>query len=130
MKLSLAYARNRTNLTCSEANLETELNIAWPAGSDHGIGAGHVRRRRHFPECLGEAKIIVEQDRRVGEVRMIQDVEELGAELHADALGGFERLDQREVPVVEAGGAEDVAPRRPELAGVGLSQHAIERNVV
>src|SRR5215475_4216649 len=108
----------------SEANLEAELNVARPAGSDHGVGAGHVGRRRYLSKRIWETQVVVEQDRRVGEARMIQNVEELGAELHADALGGFERLDQREVPVVEAGGAEDVAPRRSETGRLRLSQHS------
>src|SRR5262249_3966973 len=34
----------------SEANLETELNVARTAGSDHGVGAGHVGRRRRQSE--------------------------------------------------------------------------------
>src|SRR5262249_24343720 len=121
-------SRRDSRFVESEANLETELNVARPAGSDHGVGAGHVRRRRHFPERVAEADAVVEQDRWVGEVRMMQDVEDLGAELHADALGGFEGLDQREVPIVEAGAAEDVAPCCSETGRVRLSQHTLERN--
>src|SRR5262249_15878157 len=105
----------------SEANLEAELNVARPAGSDHGVGAGHVGRRRYLSKRIWETQVVVKQDRRVGEVRLLQNVEELGAELHADALGGFEGLNQREVPVAKAGGAEDVAPCCSETGRIRLS---------
>src|ERR1051325_714414 len=106
--------------------LQTELNIACAACSDDGVGPGHVGRRSHEAEGVWNTQVIIEQDGRVGEVRVIQDVEELGAKLHAGALGGPPCLDQRKIPDMQAGPAKDVATGIAECTGSGRREHLLE----
>src|SRR5207247_1858577 len=56
--------------------------------------------------------------RGLSEVRMVEDVEELAAELQLYLLANFEILEQGEVEVFEAGSADCVASRVPEAERV------------
>src|SRR4051812_14478169 len=52
--------------------------------------------------------------RGLAEVRVVEDVEELSAELQLDLLANPEVLEQREVEILETGSADGVASRVPE----------------
>ena len=52
--------------------------------------------------------------KRIGEVGMIEDVEELGTELRAEALSKLPILGYREIPVVKAGVTENISAHRAE----------------
>src|SRR5207244_11213476 len=63
-----------------------------------------------------------------GEVRMVQDVEELASQLHADSLGGLPRLNQRKVPVLEFRPSKRVPAAIPEVPEIRLRQNPINRH--
>src|SRR5215468_10153628 len=54
---------------------------------------------------------------------MIEQVEELGPELRAARLLELERLENREIHVLEAGIAEDIPAHRAEGSGLGRNHH-------
>ncbi len=53
-------------------------------------------------------------DRRISEIRVIPNVEEVGTEMKALALGDGESLNQRKIPVLLKGSAVDVAAQVAE----------------
>src|SRR5262245_19162805 len=81
-----------------ENNLQPELHLPW------------VERRRDFAEVLR----IVGGRRRVVEVRMVERVEKLCAELNLEPLGHVEIPAQGEVKVLEARPDDDIATRGSE----------------
>ena len=60
---------------------------------------------------------------RIGEVRVIEDIEEFGPELHADAFAETEHLRRREVHIPEAEIAKRVASHRAEGASSRWSHY-------
>src|SRR5205814_5885898 len=85
----------RTFATMSEEQLQAELNVAV-------FGTG----RRDVSESFGS-----EGRSRIAEVRMIQEVEELGAELQFQTLFDREILEQRVIDVEQARPMQNVAAR-------------------
>src|SRR4030095_8322683 len=81
-----------------ENDLQPELHLPW------------VERRRDFAEVLR----IVGGRRRIVEVRMVERVEQLRAELNLEPLGKLEIPAQGEVKVLEARSDDDVATRGSE----------------
>src|SRR5712692_4058441 len=105
-------------VTTSESDLQTELDVPRPVGADHRVGGDHIRRARHKTKTVGQPEVVVERiDQQApwdAEVRVVQHIEELAAELHAEPLFQPEVLHHREVPVPVVGPTEDIAPRVPE----------------
>src|SRR5262249_56376159 len=81
----------------------------------HAARAGGV----HGAEAAGGVAGVVEADGGVDarEVRVIENVERLGSELHAGLLPKLEILEQADVPEIETGSDQNVAAARAELAG-------------
>src|SRR3974377_1731226 len=62
-----------------------------------------------FPRDFPESSQVIRIGSDAVPVRMIENVESFGAELESDALVDRELLEQRQVPIVEAGVVDDVA---------------------
>src|SRR5205085_10542986 len=91
----------------SEEELEGELNLA------RGAGVARLEARvgddSEIADVEGAVRVPVDLRDATGlaEVRVVEEVEELGAELHAHGLGQVRVLDDREVRVVEARADDD-----------------------
>ena len=108
----------------SPDQLETELDRTRPSCSEHGIGSGLVRRIASAPEIAGVARRgIVEPGIGgpvgIGEVRVVENIEKLGAELGRKAFLDFRILDQGQIPVLESQIGEDIAPNIPNCSQSG-----------
>ena len=72
-------------------NLQSQLDRAWSAGPEHGIRAGHVRcfsPKAEWIVCRRIRKGVVAawSSKRIGDVGVVENVEELSAELCLEAL--------------------------------------------
>ena len=68
-----------------EEELDAELDVTRAAGADDGVGGGaDVGRGDDGANRFGAAQVVVESED--VEVRVIDDVEELGARLHAEMV--------------------------------------------
>src|SRR5215510_6040514 len=112
----------------SVSNLQAELNAPGSACSNHRICAGYIRRCGHQAKCVQEPEIIIEQNRRVGKIWMIQNVEDLRAELSTPSLGYSPGLHQREVPILELRSARRVSTAIPKVSGFRLCQYSLNRH--
>src|SRR4051812_29312410 len=104
MRGRLALINTFSDLS-SEEKLEGELNLARRAGVARGearVGDDAEGRAAGLRDAAG-----------LPEVGVVEDVEELRAELHAHVLGEVRVLDDREVHVVEARADDDVAAETP-----------------
>src|SRR5580692_8119242 len=109
--------------------LQTKLHGAATARADHWVGSRNIgsRTRAPKPASSRDRRIIVSPAiltaEGVGEVRMIEDIEEFGPELHADAFTETEHLHRREVHIPEAEIAKRVASHRAEVTSGRWSHH-------
>src|SRR5216683_2727207 len=98
-----------------EDNLQAQLHSAVRARTEHGVFARYVRGCAATSELVGHGRIVVVEavwpSARVGELRMIEDVEKLGAELEGQPLLEFPIFIDRRVPVLEGVAGEDVSAR-------------------
>src|ERR1700723_177622 len=78
------------NFRSLEQQFQTELDGARAARSHHGIGRSHIRRGASAAECRRNRRIVLPKAILtavwIGKVRMVQQIEELYAELGAQAL--------------------------------------------
>src|SRR5919197_5308844 len=98
----------------SELELEGELDDARRlARLDYGLrGRRRDRRAAGLPEDVrAEARRADRRVARVVEVRVVERVEHLGAELQPQPFRDREHLDETQVEVPVTGGGEDVAAR-------------------
>src|SRR5205823_10046997 len=66
------------------AELQAELDVARSTSADDRIGCGNVRRVLNLPEAAGNTNIVAhELLLGIFEVRVVEQIEELGAELNA-----------------------------------------------
>src|SRR4051794_13473643 len=94
----------RISSTQSENQLQRELDLARAAEV-----AADGPRRRDLPEG-GDREVVL----RLGEIRVIEQVERLAAELQRDPLGDLRVFRDRQVDVLEAGAGQDVPARIAE----------------
>src|SRR5580658_2435068 len=102
----------------SKNELQTELNSAASARADDGIGSRNIRRGTGAAKWLNGRVVETETALsaiRVGEIRMIKDVEKLRPELRAHALRKVPILSHRKINVFEAEIGEGVAAHVAEL---------------
>src|SRR6266853_3150807 len=101
----------------SENELQAELHRARASRANGWVGSGDVGRGTAAAEAthgrIIEAKAILAAIR-IGEVRMVENVEELRSELGAKALAKMPVLRQREIYVLETGIGENVASHGAE----------------
>src|SRR4029077_19495160 len=96
----------------SEDELQAQLNRAAATGADNGVGSGDVWSGTAATETTGGRIIQSESvlaSIRIGEVGMVEDVEEFSPELGTEALAEMPVLCQREVHISESGIGEGVA---------------------
>src|ERR1022692_162112 len=109
-----------------ERKLRTQLHRTRPARADRGVGGGYIRSSATATERT-HGRIIQPEPVltavRVGEVRVIEDVEELGAELKPHGFSKVEILSQREIEIPEAAVLEHVAAHVAELAERRRNHH-------
>src|SRR5437868_5373334 len=98
---------------------------------DDRVGSGYVRRSATAAETSRARNgwIVVSPSvltsEWVGEVGMIQDVKEFGTELRAETLREFPVLGGREIPVVEAAVAKEVAGHGSECSHGGRNHYRV-----
>src|ERR1051326_144348 len=95
-----------------EEQLHSKLNLARRAGIARGkacVGDDAEGRASYLRSPAAGTRT------RLAEVRMVEDVEDLSAELHTQSLGQVRVLDDREVSVVEGRTDDDVAPQISEV---------------
>src|SRR5579859_1036450 len=101
------------NKFCSELNRSRSSRAYCRVGRRY-VGRGATAAERLHGRIV-QAEAVLSAVR-IREVRMIEDVEELGAELQAHRLSKVEVLGEREIEVAEAGVLEHIAPHVSELA--------------
>src|SRR5450755_1899598 len=92
--------------------LQPQLNGAVAARSNDGVGSGDVRSGAAATEATRRRIIKTETilaTVRIGEVGMIEDIEELSPELGAEPLAHMPVLRQREIHIAETRIGESVA---------------------
>ena len=105
-------------MTQSENELQAQLNRAAAAGADDGVGGCNVRRGATAAEGLcGRVvePIAVLPSVGICEVRVIEDIEELGAELGVETFAQLPVLGNGEIEVLESGITEEVTSHISEL---------------
>src|ERR1700722_15126133 len=110
--------KRRTFRIALENKLGAELDRARSSRPHGRIGSGHIRRRAAASEGLHRRIVQAESVLsavRIGEVRMIEDVEELSAELEAIPFPKMKVLGEREIKVAETGVREHVPAHISEL---------------
>ena len=125
-----------------EAEFQTQLHGAVASRPEDGIGSCDVRSGAAATEAGTENRRIIHSEAilptiRIRKIWMVEDIKEFSAELCAESFPKLPILGYREVPVAEAGVAEDVAAhcskgsqRRGDHRGVALSvaaKHAKRR---
>src|SRR5208337_121074 len=101
----------------SENKLQAELNRARASRTHGRVGGGDVGSGTTAAEAtrgrIIEAETILPAIR-IGEVGMVENVEELSPELGAEALAKMPVLRQREIEILETGIGENVASHGAE----------------
>src|SRR5712692_2190424 len=96
-----------------EPELDPKLDVPRSAAPDDGVCSRDVGREVGQTETAWVPQVVPRENQRsglgVGDVRMVQDIEELPADLHADPLAEAKRLNHGEVPILERGPEEDIA---------------------
>src|SRR5271154_5873545 len=123
-----------------ERKLQPQLHGAAAARPDHGIGGGHVRRgaaaAKRLHRRIVQTKPVLPAVR-ICEVGMVENVEELGAELEPHGFSKVEILGHREIEISEAGVLERVPAHVAELAqrrrkhhgaSIGVAAEQIQRS--
>jgi len=103
----------------SENKLRSQLDRARSARPYGGIGRSYIWSRATTTERLHRGIVQAEpvlSAVRIGEVRMIQNVEEFGPELEPHGFSEMEILGQREIKVPKTGVLEHVSTHVSELA--------------
>src|ERR1700694_1111839 len=96
----------------SENKLQSQLNRTAATRANDGVGSGDVRSGTAATKTTGGRIIQAESVLaavRIGEVGMVEDVEEFSPELGAEALAEMPVLRQREVHIAESGIGEGIA---------------------
>src|SRR5579864_294088 len=109
------------SLTRSEHQLQTQLDRAAASRSNDRIGCGPIGRGTTAAKAGAENRGIVHaksvlSTERICEVRMVENVEELGSELGSEALLQPPALRNREIPIAKTGIAKRVAAHGTEGA--------------
>src|SRR5579863_1122080 len=102
-----------------EHELRSKLNRARPSGTDGRIRSRYVRRRASAAEWLHRGIVQTESvltPIRIGEIRMVKNVEELRAELQPHCFSKVKILGYREIEILETGILKHVAPHVPKLS--------------
>src|SRR6267154_1177917 len=103
----------------SERELQAQLNSTAPARPDHRIGGGYVWRRASATEGAKGRRIVLSvtilSAVRISEVGMVENVEELGAELGMDTFTKMPVLGNREIEVLESGVGEQISRHVAQL---------------
>src|SRR5215469_12239486 len=102
-----------------EQHLQTQLNRPASAGTNDRVGGGDIwggtASAKTTCRRIIQSKSVLSTVR-IGEIGMVEEVEELGAELHPGSLSEMPILCHREIQVAETGIRKDVSAHRPELA--------------
>src|SRR3984957_3708590 len=115
-----AYVSNSDEML--EDELQAELDGAWAAAADDGVGGFDVGRGACEAEVAARE---IFADRTEREDRVIEDVEDFAAELQLEALAEVPGFAERAVPIGESGATEDVAAHVAEgTDGVGIEDGA------
>ena len=80
-------AKFRISDPVSEQHLERELNDSGVRGCSHIARGSADRRARRAEGAIGEVRV------RIGPLRVVKQVEELGAELEAESFVGWHRIE-------------------------------------
>jgi hypothetical protein len=124
-----------------ERKLRRDLNSARSAAAQKGIANTHVTGGRDLVATVANLTVAVHvkaattaqgdvrcgignegRQNRVGEVRMVKNIEEICAQLHFHPLGDRGVLKKREVPLLVGWSYERIAAQAPEVPG---ARHAI-----
>src|SRR5262249_36747965 len=98
-------------ISCLEGKLQRHLNLPRIARRCE-LAARPARGRSYWAVRVGRRNACADAE----PLRMVEDVEELGAVLQLDPLSELEILEQREIEVGESGAAQKVATRIAEFA--------------
>src|SRR5579863_1409551 len=111
--------------------LQTQLDGPAATGTNHRIGRRYVRRGASAAEYSSGSRgwIVVGPTvlaaKGIGKIGMVKNVEKFRAELGAESFCIFPGRSHREVPVAEAGVAEDIASHRAESSQCRRQQDRI-----
>lgn len=108
----LRFDRNRLVL---KVQLQRQLDLARISGAPRPSSQNGIQRIRNLAERAIEAR--VSDSKRgvwIGEVWMIEGIEELSAELPLESLSHSEHLEQTEVRHLNSGSMEGARPARSE----------------
>ena len=114
-----------------ERDLQTELDISGASGTDDRVPGIDVGSAAGSADTRGRRGVILSaagarrRAIRVGEDGTIEEIEELRAELHAEAFFEGEVLKDREIHVPEARVAEDIAAHGAKCAKYGRDHDRI-----
>src|SRR3974390_1869726 len=110
----------------SELKADAKLHHARATAAEAGVALGHIRGLGNDPGGTGgridrAVRINPRGDdvRRQSEIRMIEDVEELGPQLQGHLLANFEVFGNGEVEIHEAGAVDLVAT---QIAGRAIGR--------
>src|ERR1700728_1923129 len=113
-----SYVSNGTSRILKR-ELQSQLDGAASAGADHRVRRGYVRCGTAAAEGLHRRIVQTESILaavRIGKVGMVENVEELGAELGAEFFPEVPVLGNREIEVSEAGIGKQIARHVSELS--------------
>src|SRR5579871_4544009 len=86
-----------------------------------------ARTARNQSERLVQCRVERSQHRirqtRIREVRVVQQVEDIGANLKTDPFSNARVLDQREIQILESRALDDVAAQRTEAGGALIEEN-------
>src|SRR5438270_12259587 len=91
------------------AEFQSKLNVARSTGSDHRIRRGNVAGVLNLPKAAGHSNIVA-HELLLGILEMwgVENVEELGAELHPRLFRQLPALHHRDVPLGESDTAAQI----------------------
>src|ERR1700722_2603131 len=120
------------NLQRLERQLQSQLHRAAAARPDDRVSCRHVRRRASATE--GTCRRIIHSITilsavGIGEIRMVEDIEKLRAELRMNSFAQVPVLGNRKVEVLEAGVRENIASHCPEGAESRWQHHGMALGV-
>src|ERR1700722_3014787 len=104
----------------------TELDVARAARSDYGIRFAYIRSKYHPAHRAGIGQIVVHGEH--VEVRVIQDVEYLGAQLKTQLFTKIERFRYGHIPILEGRSTEDITSHVSEGSLGGRGDDGISGN--
>src|SRR5208337_3602202 len=107
-----------------KSDLQTKLNRAAAAGANDRVGGRHIRRRARATEEAATAGRIVMpptilSTERVGEVGMVEDIEELNTALHGEVLAHLKFLATERSTFLNPVSRKTLRPMVPKVPSAG-----------